>query len=667
MRGKRSGEGASASRRLHGVVFGLGLASGLGVASGPAAGQQAGEDVWVLDAARSRIRRLDVATGVLGQGFATPVFSRPEGACGLAGSGYSLYFVDATDPDQLIYEVSPRDGALWNAFPAPAPTLDGLAFAAGRLYAASFAEDRVYVLDAVHGTALDTLSVEADLAGGLAAGEGQVYATGLRPGRVYVVDAASGAPSDTVELSVEMPVGLAYRGGELLVGDLEGERVLAVDPQSGALQQEWPLPGVRPAGMAAAAAAGPPPYGLRLEVLGQEQLGTGQVEFALRASLQDSGGAVLRRNDRTPVELALVAGSGTWQGPATPSLQAGQAEVRLRLPLGGAAQVQARIRGLDTATVSLRAAARAANLELSALPEAQDTMLLRLEARLLDPFGAAATQDTGSCFFAVVRGPGVVVGPTPATPEQGTAVTWVRLVGRRTQVVLRVWQGAAAAEVRLEAAPAVAGAAPSRGLAVSGAPAAGGDERPPEPPGPIRLLDGEAQVEVRWEPSPTEAEVQWVPAGGLVYRRALLTGYRILRQHDDSLFVEVGAVDPGVGSFAEPRPAAPGTYRYKVLAEDGENLSEAVILPGSAQDRERTLVVSLGVPVDASGEPVLGLFGEDLVVDFEDFFLFADHFGTGSGDAGFEAPYDLDGSGLVDFDDFFIFVDYFGRAAVGYR
>jgi hypothetical protein len=67
---------------------------------------------------------------------------------------------------------------------------------------------------------------------------------------------------------------------------------------------------------------------------------------------------------------------------------------------------------------------------------------------------------------------------------------------------------------------------------------------------------------------------------------------------------------------------------------------------------------------DAQGELVRGLFGEDLEVGFDDFFLFADHFGLETGMPGFEERYDLDGSGLVDFDDFFIFADYFGRRAV---
>ncbi|MBT4496085.1 MAG: choice-of-anchor D domain-containing protein, partial [Gemmatimonadetes bacterium] len=56
---------------------------------------------------------------------------------------------------------------------------------------------------------------------------------------------------------------------------------------------------------------------------------------------------------------------------------------------------------------------------------------------------------------------------------------------------------------------------------------------------------------------------------------------------------------------------------------------------------------------------LVGDFDGNDVVDFSDFFLFADHF------MGDHPLYDLDGSGLVDFDDFFIFADHFGQEAGG--
>ena len=50
-----------------------------------------------------------------------------------------------------------------------------------------------------------------------------------------------------------------------------------------------------------------------------------------------------------------------------------------------------------------------------------------------------------------------------------------------------------------------------------------------------------------------------------------------------------------------------------------------------------------------------GDFDGDGQVNFNDFFLFADGFGT------MDPKYDLNASGLVDFDDFFIFADNFGN------
>jgi len=51
---------------------------------------------------------------------------------------------------------------------------------------------------------------------------------------------------------------------------------------------------------------------------------------------------------------------------------------------------------------------------------------------------------------------------------------------------------------------------------------------------------------------------------------------------------------------------------------------------------------------------ITGDFDGDEVVDFQDFFLFADHFGTQN------TKFDLDSGGLVDFQDFFLFADHFG-------
>ena len=54
-------------------------------------------------------------------------------------------------------------------------------------------------------------------------------------------------------------------------------------------------------------------------------------------------------------------------------------------------------------------------------------------------------------------------------------------------------------------------------------------------------------------------------------------------------------------------------------------------------------------------------FDQDGVVDFSDFFLFADRFGSTAEDENWDPGYNLDDSGNVDFQDFFIFADNFGK------
>ncbi len=70
-------------------------------------------------------------------------------------------------------------------------------------------------------------------------------------------------------------------------------------------------------------------------------------------------------------------------------------------------------------------------------------------------------------------------------------------------------------------------------------------------------------------------------------------------------------------------------------------------------------VVQLRI-INQSPKPNSDFNGSGLV-DFDDFFLFADAFGKTAAIAG--AKFDLNGNGLVDFDDFFVFADAFGRPA----
>jgi PKD repeat protein/fibronectin type 3 domain-containing protein len=56
----------------------------------------------------------------------------------------------------------------------------------------------------------------------------------------------------------------------------------------------------------------------------------------------------------------------------------------------------------------------------------------------------------------------------------------------------------------------------------------------------------------------------------------------------------------------------------------------------------------------------VGDFNNDQIVNFDDFFLFADSFGLSEGQSGYNATLDLSGNAAIDFDDFFQFADVFG-------
>ncbi len=56
-----------------------------------------------------------------------------------------------------------------------------------------------------------------------------------------------------------------------------------------------------------------------------------------------------------------------------------------------------------------------------------------------------------------------------------------------------------------------------------------------------------------------------------------------------------------------------------------------------------------------------GDFDKDSCVDFEDFFLFAEHYDKGIGGNGWDGRYDLVANNRIDLDDFFKFAEYYGK------
>jgi len=108
-----------------------------------------------------------------------------------------------------------------------------------------------------------------------------------------------------------------------------------------------------------------------------------------------------------------------------------------------------------------------------------------------------------------------------------------------------------------------------------------------------------------------------------------------------------------------------GTFSFEALP--GFSAAELVITrisfntAASGELAQETYAVAT-----LSGRTTLqGDFDGSGAVDFDDFFLFADHFGQREGGQGWDPNYDLSGNGEVDFSDFFLFADNFGREAQG--
>ncbi len=101
-----------------------------------------------------------------------------------------------------------------------------------------------------------------------------------------------------------------------------------------------------------------------------------------------------------------------------------------------------------------------------------------------------------------------------------------------------------------------------------------------------------------------------------------------------------------------------GKVSFEILPSFGDStqlvISEIAFRTENGEQRQ-SVYSTATIASDPSASLLPGDFSGDGEVDFSDFFMFADGFGSK------DARYDLDGSGEVDFSDFFIFADNFGR------
>ncbi len=173
--------------------------------------------------------------------------------------------------------------------------------------------------------------------------------------------------------------------------------------------------------------------------------------------------------------------------------------------------------------------------------------------------------------------------------------------------------------------------------------------------------DAGGSITVSWIKSESDAPVSRMYAGAIGPVAADVVagvkGYNVSRKSGKGDYTMVGKTGPGETSFVDATVFNGERYTYKVSAYDEDNTAPASV--------ERTAMAIRNRVFDRTGVVVLGLFGVDNKVGFDDFFVLADRFGLTAGDEGFDSAFDLRADNRIDFDDFFVFADNFGKGIEG--
>ena len=188
------------------------------------------------------------------------------------------------------------------------------------------------------------------------------------------------------------------------------------------------------------------------------------------------------------------------------------------------------------------------------------------------------------------------------------------------------------------------------------------------PPGAVPYLkvldtpvDAGGSITVAWTRSPDDRILTTTVGNAVgssqVYTVAGVEGYNVYRKIGDAAFELIGQAGAGEDSFADATVFNGVRYTYQVKPYDMDNITEG--------EFEGTAMAIRNRVHDANGNPVLGLFGSDNQVGFDDFFILADQFGMTVEDASFEPAFDLSPNNKIDLNDFFTFADFFGRTAEG--
>ena len=189
------------------------------------------------------------------------------------------------------------------------------------------------------------------------------------------------------------------------------------------------------------------------------------------------------------------------------------------------------------------------------------------------------------------------------------------------------------------------------------------DNIAPEPVAFLRALDtpsdAGSSISLMWSKSESDRMLPRFAAGAVGNgtigdQVAGVKGYNVYRKIADGEFTLVGKAGAGETIFTDLSAFNGIRYTYAVSPYDEDNMADGNL--------ERTAMAIRNHVMDKSGKPVVGLFGADSRVGFDDFFIFSDNFGLDAESQDFEPAFDLSPNNKIDFDDFFVFVDYFGRS-----
>ncbi len=192
------------------------------------------------------------------------------------------------------------------------------------------------------------------------------------------------------------------------------------------------------------------------------------------------------------------------------------------------------------------------------------------------------------------------------------------------------------------------------------------DDIAPAPVTWVRALDtpgdAGASITIEWTRSLddrilTSVVPQAIGEGGNVFTSAGVEAYNVSRRIGDGAWQLVGEAPAGSSSWEDLTAANGVRYSYKVEPRDLEQVT--------ASEIERSAMAIRNTVVDGDGNRIVGLFGADNRVDYDDFFIFADHFGLTAESDLYEAAFDIIPNDVIDVDDFFAFAESFGKEVAG--